>query len=34
MKHFIEVAKGNAEPRCSLKDGVRAVELVLAAKEN
>ncbi len=32
MKHFIEVVKGNAEPRCSLEDGVRAVELVLAAK--
>ncbi len=32
MAHFLEVVKGNAEPRCSLEDGVRAVELVLAAK--
>ena len=32
MKHFIEVAKGNIEPRCSLEDGIRAVELVLDAK--
>ncbi len=32
MKHFIEMVKGNAEPRCSLEDGARAVELVLAAK--
>jgi len=32
MKHFVEVAEGNAEPICTLEDGVRAVELVLAAK--
>ncbi len=33
MAHFLEVVKGKAEPRCSLEDGVRAVELVLAAKK-
>ncbi len=32
MKHFLDVAQGIAEPICSLEDGVRAVELVLAAK--
>ncbi|MBC8334267.1 MAG: Gfo/Idh/MocA family oxidoreductase [Anaerolineales bacterium] len=31
MKHFLEVVQGTAEPRCSLEDGVRAVELVLTA---
>ena len=32
MKHFIEVAEGKAAPICTLEDGVRAIELVLAAK--
>ena len=32
MAHFLEVVQGRAEPRCSLEDGVRAVELVLTAK--
>lgn len=32
MAHFIEVVEGKAEPRCSLHDGVRAVELVLEVK--
>lgn len=32
MKHFLEVVQGTAEPRCSLEDGMRAVELVLTAK--
>ncbi len=32
MKHFIAVAESKAEPICTLEDGVRAVELVLAAK--
>ena len=31
MAHFLEVVQGNAEPRCSLDDGVRAVELVMIA---
>ena len=33
MRHFIAVAEGDAEPICALEDGVRAVELVLAAKK-
>jgi predicted dehydrogenase len=33
MAHFLKVVQGKAEPRCSLEDGVRAVELVVAAKE-
>lgn len=32
MKHFLDVVQGKAEPRCSLADGARAVELVLEAK--
>ena len=32
MEHFLDVVQGNAEPCCSLEDGVRAVELVLTAK--
>lgn len=32
MKHFLDVVQGKAEPICTLEDGVRAVELVLAAK--
>ena len=35
MKHFIEIAKGNAEPRCSLEDGIEAQKLVQAVyREN
>jgi predicted dehydrogenase len=33
MRHFLEVARGEAEPVCTLDDGVRALELALAAKE-
>ena len=33
MAHFLDVVRGEAEPRCSLHDGVRAVELALAAKQ-
>lgn len=32
MAHFLKIVEGKAEPRCSLDDGVRAVELVLDAK--
>ncbi len=32
MAHFPEVVQDKAEPRCSLEDGVRAMELVLEAK--
>jgi predicted dehydrogenase len=31
MKHFLEVVEGKAEPVCTLEDGVRALELALAA---
>ncbi|HJW89574.1 MAG TPA: Gfo/Idh/MocA family oxidoreductase [Anaerolineales bacterium] len=31
MRHFLAVARGEAEPRCSLQDGRRALELALAA---
>jgi len=34
MKHFLEVARGNAEPICSLEDGARSLELALAAKQS
>ena len=33
MAHFLDVVHGNAEPRCSLHDGIRAVELALVAKD-
>lgn len=32
MAHFLEVAAGRAEPVCTLGDGIRAVEMALAAK--
>ena len=32
LRHFLEVARGRAAPLCSLQDGVRALELALAAK--
>ena len=31
MRHFIEIARGEAEPVCTLEDGIRALELALAA---
>jgi predicted dehydrogenase len=33
MRHFIEVARGKAEPICSLEEGVYALKLALAAGE-
>lgn len=33
-KHFIAVVRGEAEPVCSLHDGVRALEMALAARES
>ena len=33
-KHFIEVAKGSAQPVCSLDDGIRALQMALAAYES
>lgn len=32
MKHFIDVTKGNVEPVCSLRDGIKALELSVQAK--
>ena len=34
MRHFLEVVQGNQEPACSLEDGIRALELALAAKQS
>ena len=33
-KHFIEVAQGSAQPVCSLDDGIRALQMALAAYES
>jgi predicted dehydrogenase len=33
-KHFLEVARGEAEPVCTLQDGRRALEIALAAYES
>jgi hypothetical protein len=33
-KHFIEVARGNAHPICSLMDGIRVLQMALAARES
>jgi predicted dehydrogenase len=33
-EHFIEVVSGKADPVCTLKDGVRALEIALAAYES
>jgi predicted dehydrogenase len=33
-RHFIEIVRGKAEPVCRLEDGIRALELALAAKES
>jgi len=33
-RHFIETAKGESEPVCSLEDGIMALRLALAAKES
>jgi predicted dehydrogenase len=34
MRHFLSVARGEAEPVCSLEDGVQALELALKALES
>jgi predicted dehydrogenase len=34
MRHFIEIVRGETEPLCSLKDGVMALRLALAAYES
>jgi predicted dehydrogenase len=33
-KHFIEVTRGNAQPICTLTDGIRALQMALAAYES
>jgi predicted dehydrogenase len=33
MRHFLAVCRGEAEPLCTLQDGVRALELALKARE-
>jgi predicted dehydrogenase len=33
-RHFLDVARGLAEPVCTLEDGVRALEMALAAKNS
>ncbi len=34
MKHFIQVLHGEAQPKCSLRDGVRALQIAVAALES
>lgn len=34
MRHFITCIKGNEQPLCTLEDGVKALQIVLAAKES
>lgn len=33
-KHFIQIVRDGLEPICSLKDGIRALEIALAARES
>ncbi len=33
-RHFIEVVRGNADPLCTLEDGVHALQVALAAKQS
>ena len=33
-RHFIEIVRGEKEPVCTLEDGIRALEMALAAKES
>jgi predicted dehydrogenase len=34
MSHFIDVAKGNAKPVCTLDDGIRALQIPLAVHQS
>jgi predicted dehydrogenase len=34
MRHFLEVARGEVEPACSLEDGIAALRLALAAQQS
>jgi hypothetical protein len=34
MQHFLKVAAGQVEPICTLEDGIRALEMAIAAKKS
>ena len=34
MRHFLDIARGDAEPLCTLDDGIRVLQIVLAAYES
>jgi hypothetical protein len=34
MSHFLKVIKGEAQPLCTLEDGIKALKLVLAAHDS
>jgi len=34
MRHFIEVLTGDVDPVCSLVDGIRALQIVVAARSS
>lgn len=34
MRHFMDILKSNAQPICTLDDGIRALQLALAAQES
>ncbi len=34
MRHFLEILDGRATPLCSLEDGIRVLEIVLAAHQS
>jgi predicted dehydrogenase len=34
MRHFLDILDGKATPLCSLEDGIRVLEIVLAARES
>ena len=34
MRHFLQVARGEAEPLCSLADGIHALQLALAVHDS
>jgi predicted dehydrogenase len=34
MRHFLQVVKGEAEPICSLADGIHALQLALAVHDS
>ncbi|HEX8991692.1 MAG TPA: Gfo/Idh/MocA family oxidoreductase [Anaerolineales bacterium] len=34
MRHFVKVASGEAEPACTLVDGIRVMQLIAAVKES